>query len=268
MGEVKEEEFGPPDDISELIERALSYAVVVAGPWVGKREVYIPFLDEALMAISNQMQPIYQTVGYSDENKQVVGYRVPDLTLDGWIELFSTSGRAAPQIRNNLSKNIRNGVHMPRGAKQFVELLIEGWRDPTAPPIKKSLTHRDTLLAGIAKGVQGAYGVALGASRTRYLEDRPPVCGVTIAASALHGFGVNIEFQQADKICRKIDLPIDIASKYGVFKPRHLIEEANALRQFLPKRPVEYRADARNSYETEFAKASKRLGWPLPIFDG
>lgn len=53
----------------QKVHLALSYAVVVIGQWVRDGEVSIPFIDAAAMEAISKLQPVYQTVGYGDQDK-------------------------------------------------------------------------------------------------------------------------------------------------------------------------------------------------------
>ncbi|KAA0909827.1 hypothetical protein FLO80_19875 [Aquicoccus porphyridii] len=252
-----------PPDIrgEEKLPTALSYAVEVMGPWIRRGEVYIPFIDAPVMEALANFQAVHQTVGYDNESKELVGYKTSDISLEQWQGHFRQSARAAQYIRLRLAVNIENGYPMPKPAKQFAGMLANGMADPPAPKKKKSQRHRDTLLAGVAKKISAAFGLPLGATKSRLSQEPPPICACVIAAAALHGHGISVAFPRADAICRKTDLPIEIAATSYVFKPLNLRPIKNRL-ALIP--PDEFRADAQKQYADQYDRAARRLGSALP----
>lgn len=258
----------PPEELyspDRLAERALSYAVEVSGEWIKDGEVYIFFLDEAVMQALKGFQAVHQTVGYGDKDKKLVGYKTPDISCDNWLSRFESSAEAARQIRRRLALNIKERFPMPDAAMEFASLLANGLPDPPTPAIKKTKLHRDTLLSAIAKRVHTAFKIPLGATKTRYDIDPTPICGNVFAASALHGHGVSIAFKRADEICRNPALPIEKLSEYFVLSPRNRLLQKNALR---PTPPEEHTADAQAQFSQQYSKALKRLGHTLPVCRG
>ena len=138
------------------LPKALAYAVTAVGMWVRKGEIYIPYLDEAVMDTFQHLRTVHQYVGYDEKDAQVVGYQASDITLEEWRQMFLRSPRAAQQIRRRLAENVRLGFPMPPAAGEFAAELADGLQDPKRKSKKKTLTHRDTLLAGIAKKVSAA----------------------------------------------------------------------------------------------------------------
>ncbi|WP_299601528.1 hypothetical protein [uncultured Tateyamaria sp.] len=247
------------------LELALAYAVTVAGTWIKDGEVYIPYMDQALMNVFEHLRPVHQYVGYESEDAKLVGYHASNISVDEWRKLFLGSLRAARQVRFCLAKNVEMGFRMPEGAERFAAELATGLKDPKRKKKKKTLHHRDTLLAGIAKKVSAAYGLHLGATKTRLKQSPPPECGAVIAAAAMLGHGVTVNFPRADSICRKPTLPVDLLSENYVLRTVHfkpLPPNRNAL---APVPPDEYRADPFREYEVQFRKAAQRIGLSLPI---
>jgi hypothetical protein len=251
----------------ERLQIALAYAVVVVGQWVRDGEVYIPFIDGAVMGAAANFSPVNQTIGYSDEEKVLVGYQTADISLSDWQALFMSNAKAAQYIRLHLSMNIELGYPMPKPASEFAALLANGLKDPPAPKKKKSLLHRDTLLAGVAKKVSMAFRIPVGATKTNLSKDPPPMCGCVLAAAAMHVNGIVVNYPRADAISRNKILPIDIASENHVFYPRYLTQLPTVRNYLALTPPVEFRADPSKKFAAEFERAAIRLGLPLPILD-
>lgn len=255
--------FAEPPKLREAEEliAALSFAVDAMGRWVKKGDVYIPFIDEPVMKALAHFSPVYQTIGYDDEAKELIGYKTADISVDEWADTFFQNTRAAHYIRLRLSTNIEKGFPMPEGASEFASMLTNGMADPPAPKKKKSKLHRDTLLAGVAKKVSISFGLALGATKTRLSQEPPPICACVISAAALHGHGIFVAFPRADAICRRTDLPVETAAKSYVFRPSNVRPVQSHL---APIPPDEFRADAQKMYAAQYELAAQRLGSALP----
>jgi hypothetical protein len=166
-----------------------------------------------------------------------------------------------------MAQNIQLGFEMPEAASTFAAELAYGLQGPKRQRKKKTLKHRDTLLAGVAKKVSAAFNMHLGATKSRLSQDPPPECGAVIAAAAMFGHGVVVNNLRADAICRKSSLPIDLLEENYALKTwnlKPLPEQRNSLR---PTPPDEYRADPYKVYGKQFEKAARRLGIGLPIYD-
>jgi hypothetical protein len=258
----KPDDNGMPnlDREDEWLPLALAFAVTVSAQWCRDGEVYIPFIDDALVEALDLFNPVYQTVGYNDEGKRLVGYQVKQIDVSEWERIFNSGAKAANHIRARLSVNLENSFPLPSSAQDFLVKLAKGLQNPPAPKKKKSHLHRDTLLAGIAKKVSNAFGVPLGATKTRLSGSEIPICGCTIAASSLFAFGSTVNFPRADDICRNNDLPIGLAAEHYVFAPTYRRAHTNYLAPILPD---EFRADA-SKYSKEYEIAAERLGVSLP----
>jgi hypothetical protein len=245
---------------------ALAFAVNVIGQWVRNGEVYIPYLDAPVMETYKHIKPVYQYVGYNEKDAKLVGYLPADISLKDWRRLFSASPQAAKQIRYMLGKNLQMGFAMPEAAGSFAAELANGLADPKRERKKKTLTHRDTLLSGVAKKVSASFDMHLGATKTRLQRETPPECGAVIAAAAMSGHGMIVNYVNADRICRNSDLPVEILSENYALRTYNFLETPKHFNALLPTPPDEYRADPYKVYGKQFEAAAERLGIALPTF--
>ncbi|WP_171207837.1 MULTISPECIES: hypothetical protein [unclassified Ruegeria] len=245
---------------------ALAFAVNVIGRWVHKGEVYIPFLDAPVMETYKHIKPVYQYVGYAERDAELVGYFTADISVEDWRRLFSASPQAAKQIRYMLGINLQLGYAMPKAARSFAAELANGLEDPKRERKKKTLTHRDTLLSGVAKKVSAAFGMHLGATKSRLQQEPPPECGAVVAAAAMFGHGLIVNYVNADRICRNASLPVETISENYALRTYDLIESPIRLNALAPTPPDEYRADPYKVYGEQFEKAAEHLGIALPTF--
>ncbi len=261
--------FLPRPGPEQALRQGLEYAVAVIGGHIDDGTVYVSALDAEAAEAKALFTPIYQRRGYAlSAPLELVGFDVAPSSSNTLRDLFRTSGRAADVIRDNLSFNLIRGFAMPDEAARFAGAIVGGHVErPRAKRVKPSFRHRDTLLSAVAKRVSDAFGVPLGAAKPRYSNEvPPPVCGVTVAAAALRGFGVPIEWERADRVVRKYQKDIWKLENTGTLIPKRFHSTSNYLRAY--SEPVFYASAEEFPEPLQKALAHFGINELLPRFYG
>jgi hypothetical protein len=220
----------PPVPSTDRCGTAVWFALGIARIWVTDGKPYIPHIDPDMKAVTQRFRPVREIVGRSEQAEpSFVGYEVDDAHPDDWQALFQSSPRAERYIREAISTNLVFGRTIPPGLLVLACRIVDGAVKPNARKTRRApLTHRDTLLLGIARKVSDAFSVDLGASTATYQKvGTPPFRGCTVAAAALYGVGITrIVPKTANEICNKFkSLPILEAEMAGAFYPGSLPNE-------------------------------------------
>lgn len=207
-----------PDYLPVSLWTHLQRAIQMVEPWVKDGVVAIPEIDETAIPISARFTPIFEMRGYIAEgNWTFAGFEIDDLDFFEWVHLYRVSVRAADTLLENLSTQVIFGKPLPKGLADFLALYLRGEIEgPNVPKTKRANTERDTLLAATAKRVSASSGLDLGFSKASY--DRKgdtPIKGCTVAAAALHAFGIRISATRAVDIVFKTELPVEMFEKSG-----------------------------------------------------
>jgi hypothetical protein len=207
-----------PKQLDPSLWPVLWRTVQLVEPWVKKGQVEIPEIDETVDAVTERFSPIYQQVGnIGPENWRFEGYEISDLDYTDWVTRFQRSKNAADTLLERIAVQVIFMRPLPPGLALFLAKHLQGNVDrPTSTATKPTLVARDTLLSAAAKQVSDETGKSLSFSKTRQKRgDTIPIRGCTVAAAALHAFGIHVSPSRAVDIVFKAELPVERFEKAG-----------------------------------------------------
>jgi hypothetical protein len=183
------------------VRSALEYAVCLSNCWIKEGKVHIDLLDLDVFALFEKFIPVYEQRGMMAE-MALRGFDVEPEGCEAIVSQFRNSPKLAKVKGRSLAYNVLNGYPIPEGLRALAGYILSG--DGTFPrpkAVKPTQIHRNTLLVGLARRVSVYAEIPLGSSEAILSGAvSNPISGATIAAAALHAFGVNISVRQASKI--------------------------------------------------------------------
>jgi hypothetical protein len=202
----------------EKLSDALEYCISVAGRWCKSGKVFVRPIEPDYLDAERLMPAIYVTIGLGGFPK-IVGFDIEQSDVDEVWRLFLTRPVFASEIKERLTTATSMGFQMSQAARETIGAILTGHLvAPASKGHRPSEFHRDTLFCGLAKRLTSIGGYDLGASVGKMVVGTPiPVRAATIVAAAVSGYGIKVRPQQADKIARKTNLPIELAGEFGVF---------------------------------------------------
>lgn len=182
--------------LTDEASAGLNYALCVGKRWINEREVYIKHLDPDRTRIDQLFASNWHKGGNTSK-MQFLGHDLAIEDTEEVLGIFNRSPLMAAEIAQCIAENIMKGWPVPEGLRGLALLLVTGRTVLTKPkPTKPSLTHRNTLLVGLAKRISDDCGIPLATSVTA----SNIICGSAIAAAAFYAFGISISVHQASKI--------------------------------------------------------------------
>ena len=236
---------------------ALEHSVQVANCWTKNGKVHISLLENDFRETMAMFEPVYERRGRSDAER-LLGYDIKPENCQLIKKMFLTSPKRAKVIAETLAENIYRGYPLPEELRMLGYGLMSRHLDfPRPKPVKPSLTHRDTLLVGLAKSISRESGIPLGTGTAALSSaDSLPISGATIAAAALHPFGVKLTATQASKVVyAKTNIVSDLDLRGPIFRPNFRQPGLNALASFGSSFPLEDREEPDLKKELEVAVA-------------
>jgi hypothetical protein len=187
--------------LSPKVWSALEYAICLSSCWISEGKVHIRILEHDVFDAYEMFQPVYEQRGRKAE-KKLRGFDVEPEDCVELLEQFRNSPKVAKIIAENLAYNVLMGYPVPDGLRALSYQILSGeGKLPRPKAVKPTLTHRNTLLVGLAKRISTDAEIPLGSSEAVLSGGgAKPICGAIIAAAALHAFGVHINAPQASKI--------------------------------------------------------------------
>ena len=180
---------------------ALEYAIMVANCWADSGKIHIELLEREVSELTEKFEPVFERVGWKGEEVLCGYYVKPEFTGE-MREQYRKSPTLAKVIAEKLAFNVAFGYPLPKGLRLLGFLIMSGKESfPRPKAVKPSQKHRNTLLVGLAKRISADASIPL-ASGVAVLSaaNAKPISGATIAAAALHAFGVQVSAAQASKI--------------------------------------------------------------------
>lgn len=173
---------------SERVSPA-QFAIEVCGTFISDGEVFIPALDPALKKLQRRYKSIVDNT--NKDQPRLIGFEIDDMDCDDWLNAYSTSSRAAEFLRSRAMVQLFHHRKSPYGFRIFsCHLLLGKVEEPRQPNNRPTKTHSLTLLAYIADELKQSYGCKRGVGAAKLNRATAlPICGATIAASALHAYG-------------------------------------------------------------------------------
>jgi hypothetical protein len=249
--------------INDKVRASLEYAILISSVWINDRKVHISLLERDVAEVEMQFLPVYQKRGWGGQ-EVLIGFEVAEEHCDALRSQFKNSPKLARIIGRKLAYNIYQGYPVPEGLRAVACFILAGVGTfPRPKAVRPTLTHRNTLLVGLANRISASANIPVSAGEAVLAGgDAKPICGATIAAAALHAFGVEVNAAQACKVVyeKRYLFEIDAVSS-RIFNLNVGNRVANALLG------IEFQEDSRNfdisAFSDELSRALKWLSLPL-----
>ena len=249
---------------SKEVSAGLDYALCVGKRRIENGSVFIDSLDPDLERLGQLLVPVWQKRGHAGR-WELRGHDLEDKDVDEVLAIIDRNPRSASVVAQCIAGNIMSKWPIPDGLRGFAWMLCTERTTATKPKaVKPSLTHRNILLVGLAKRISMDCGVPLAADFASLpSDDVKPICGTTIAAAALHSFGVQIKAAQAARILYNTNKVFPAEMLHGpIFAPSKVAAGTN-IPDYLPTFTILQGVFDTSKLQKERAEAEKWLRLPI-----
>jgi hypothetical protein len=202
-----------PDD--EKLLSSLHYVLSIMPRFVHDGKVYVRRLDDEMEVLRSSIRPVWLDV--DGGQRQMLGYHFPEEGLD-LDRLIEAGPEVAQDVMGRIAVNLLKGQPLPKDVRRFAAAFLLGYRKlPSRPVARPSLAHRDAVLVAVTNKLCDLTGYDKGWGKSTFdIGGKIPTKACTIAAAALHAFGIEVRPQTANRIA------LEKSKKVGEIPPAML----------------------------------------------